>query len=486
MIRGCRRVKPDNAVRNQLSFAQVTVHIVCKRRAARPDLQNAVAFPQLIGIPIPAGEHMHHIAVHQRIQVVNDLPFGVVSDDQLVRAVIVQIKERIAQLAGGGCVAHQNADIRVAARLPAPVFRQGGDIFGDDRLVGFRNRGTVLGGCGGFNGGVPGSRGEGQVKGVGKGFQRCLSRLGVPRRGVHYHDYDNGVAGVRQHKGIALSYGNEDIRPGGGDGIRPLVIARILDFPIGCGEGLLHGAVHPVFYGVVHAADRGRAPEFKIAVSGIAGIAGGHVPVPGGFDHASDIQCGEHFFGGIRGNSVSDLVQTVFRADFVHLLRHFRIPAAIGAVRLGKGLVYIACGVAALDVVLDLHAGLVIRRGLQAFQRQRRGRDIGHGRRSLIRPSEDKNAQQHHRKQRRGGGNDRPPALRRCFLLMRAPAMGLFGGKLSFQSRAHSGNLGGCGIDRVQSVTNHLTFHLSAPPNMVISCFLARDRRLRTVLSGQF
>ena len=142
---------------------------------------------------------MHQLAVHQRIQVVNDLPFGVVGDDKLVRAVIVQIKERIAQLAGGGCVAHQNADVRVAARLPAPVFRKGGDIFGDDRLVGFRNRGAVLGGCGGFNGGVPGSRGEGQVKGVGKGFQRRLSRLGVPRRGVHHNDHDNGVAGVRQH-----------------------------------------------------------------------------------------------------------------------------------------------------------------------------------------------------------------------------------------------------------------------------------------------
>ena len=486
MIRVCRRVKPDKAVRDQLPIAQVAVHIVRGRRAVRPDVQNAVAFPQLIGIPIPAGEHMHQLAVHQRIQVVNDLPFGVVGDDKLVRAVIVQIKERIAQLAGRGCVAHQKADVRVAARLPAPVFRQGGDIFGDDRLVGFRNRGAAFGWRGGFNGGVPGSRGEGQVKGVGKGFQRRLSRLGVPRRGVHHNDHDNGVAGVRQHEGIVLPHGNEDIRPGGGDIVRPLVIARILDFPIGRGEGLLHGAVRPVFYGVVHAADRGRAPEFKIAVGGIAGIAGGHVPVPGVSDHASDIQRGEHFFGGIRGNSVSDLVQAVFRADFVHLLRHFRIPAAIGAVRFGEGLIYIASGVVALDVVLDLHAGLVICRGLQAFQRQRRGRDIGHGRRSLIRPSEDKNAQQHHRKQRRGGGNDRPPALRRCLLLMRASAMGLFGGKLGFQSRAHSGSLGRRGVNRVQSATNHLTFHLSAPPNMVISCFLARDRRLRTVLSGQF
>ena len=142
---------------------------------------------------------MHQLAVHQRIQVVNDLPFGVVGDDKLVRAVIVQIKERIAQLAGGGCVAHQNADVRVAARLPAPVFRKGGDIFGDNRLVGFRNRGAAFGWRGGFNGGFLGSRGEGQVKGIGKGFQRRLSRLGVPRRGVHHNDHDNGVAGVRQH-----------------------------------------------------------------------------------------------------------------------------------------------------------------------------------------------------------------------------------------------------------------------------------------------
>ena len=320
-------------------------------------------FPQLIGIPIPAGEHMQQLAVHQRIQVVNDLPFSIVGNDQLVGAVIVQIKERIAQLAGRGCVAHQNADIRAAARLPAPVFRKGGDIFGDNRLIGFRNRGAAFGWRGGFNGGILGSRGEGQVKGVGKSFQRRLSRLGIPHRGVYRHNHNNGVAGIRQHKGIVLPHGNEDIRPGGGDGIRPLVVARILDFPIGCGEGLLHGAVHPVFYGVVHAADRGRAPEFKIAVGGIAGIAGGHVPVPGVLDHASDIQRGEHFFGGIRGNPVSNLVQTVFRADFVHLLRHFRVPAAIGAVGFGEGLVYIACGVVALDVVLDLHAGLVICRG---------------------------------------------------------------------------------------------------------------------------
>ena len=79
------------------------------------------------------------------------------------------------------------------------MLRKGGDIFGDNRLVGFRNCGAVLGGCGGFGGVVSGSRGEGQVKGVGQGFQRRLSRLGVPRRGVHHNDYDNGVAGVRQH-----------------------------------------------------------------------------------------------------------------------------------------------------------------------------------------------------------------------------------------------------------------------------------------------
>ena len=199
MIRVCRRVKPDKAVRDQLPIAQVAVHIVRGRRAVRPDVQNAETFPQLIGIPIPAGEHMHQLAVHQRIQVVNDLPFGVVGDDKLIRAVIVQIKKRIAQLAGRRYVAHQNADVRVAARLPAPVLRKGGDIFGDDRLVGFRNRGAAFGWRGGFNGGVPSSRSEGQVKGVGKGFQRRLSRPGVPRRGVHHNDHDNGVAGVRQH-----------------------------------------------------------------------------------------------------------------------------------------------------------------------------------------------------------------------------------------------------------------------------------------------
>ena len=142
------------------------------------------------------------------------------------------------------------------------------------------------------------------------------------------------------------------------------------------------------------------------------------------------------------------------------------------------------------QVVLPFHDGLILGRGVKFLHRVcllRRFGNLARGQRPGTPKvsSQHKSANGYHSQQRRHRGD--PAKAPGGLMLLLIPSGGRrLHGKPFPDGIPHSGFLvrgGGYGIHRV---SDQIVFHTLTPPRMVCSCFLARDRRLRTVLSGHF